>query len=73
MAEIDAALGRGEISDRTAGALGMAIAGARGRAPVSIVSAGISDDDARGLGFTPYAGLEAAMEAPGPATAARPR
>ncbi|MGI5917497.1 MAG: nickel-dependent lactate racemase [Anaerolineae bacterium] len=62
VAEIDAAVRSGEITDLTAGALAIAIAGARQHAPVSIVSDGICDADARGLGFTSFRSVDAALE-----------
>jgi nickel-dependent lactate racemase len=61
VAEIDAAVRNGEIADLTAGALAIAIAGARQRAPVSIVSDGICEADAQGLGFTPYCSVDEAL------------
>lgn len=61
--EIDAAIRRGEIPDLTAGALALAWAITRRRAQVSLVSGGIAADDARALGFTPYATLTEALAA----------
>lgn len=58
---IDAAICRGEITDLTAGALALAWANTRRRATVALVSGGISDEEARALGFVPYATVEEAL------------
>ena len=61
--EIDAAVRAGRIPDLTAGALAMAAANVRQRAGVYLVSDGISDSEARALGFTPFDSIEDALAA----------
>ncbi len=62
MGEIDAMVRSGEIKDSVAGALAMAWANTRRRARISLVSGGISDDDARAVKFTPFATVDKALE-----------
>lgn len=63
MAEIDAAIRAGDIHDLTAGALALAWASTRRRANVCLVSDGITDADARALGFAPYPDVQSAVDA----------
>jgi nickel-dependent lactate racemase len=60
---IEAALVSSEIADRTAGALALAWANTRQRATVALVSKGISETDARAIGFAPYPSIVAALDA----------
>jgi lactate racemase len=60
---IDAALRAGEIDDLTGGALALAWATVRERATVAMVSEGISAEETRALGFTPYETLDDALAA----------
>ena len=62
-AQIDSAIHSGAIDDLVAGALALAWARIRQRAAISLVSHGISDEQARALGFTPFANLEDALQA----------
>ncbi len=50
------------IKDTVSGALALAWAKVREFAPVSLVSDGISDEEARALGFTPFFSVEDALE-----------
>ncbi len=59
--EIDAAIRAGEIKDITAGALALAWAHTRRRASISLVSEGITDEEARALGFAPFDCIEDAL------------
>ncbi len=59
--EIEAGIASGAIDDLTAGALTLAWANARERASVSMVSGGISDDEARRLSFAPFPTIDAAL------------
>jgi nickel-dependent lactate racemase len=51
----------GEVKDKVSGALALAWARAREHAPVSLVSGGISNEEARALGFTPFPSVEDAI------------
>ena len=51
----------GRISDTVSGALALAWAKVREHAPVSLVSGGITGEEARALGFTPYPSVEEAI------------
>lgn len=53
----------GSIKDTVSGALALAWAKVRDFAPVSLVSGGIGDEEARALGFTPFSSVEDAIEA----------
>jgi len=53
----------GTLRDVAAGALALAWAQVRERASISLVSGGISEADARALGFTPFASVDEALEA----------
>jgi nickel-dependent lactate racemase len=61
--QIDDVIQSGGIADGVAGALALAWAKIRQRAKISLVSHGISDVQARALGFTPFASLEDAIQA----------
>ncbi len=61
--EIDAAIRAGQVHDLTAGALALAWANTRRRAQVWLVSGGIGAEQARAIGFTPYADAQAALDA----------
>lgn len=60
--EIEAAIHEGHINDLTAGALALAWANVRRRATISIVSRGIAAEEARALGFVPFATVEEALD-----------
>jgi nickel-dependent lactate racemase len=60
--EIEAGIASGAIHDLTGAALTLAWANARERASVSIVSGGITDDEARALSFVPFPTVDAALE-----------
>jgi len=62
-AQIDSAIQSGAIDDFVAGALALAWGRIRQRATISLVSHGIPDEQARALGFTPFASLEDALRA----------
>ena len=68
--EVKAMLDRGEIEDAVAAALAIAWGQVRERGQVYFVSEGVSPEEARKLGFTPFAsvqeGLDAAFRALGP-------
>jgi len=53
---------KGNITDIVAGALALAWAKVREHAPVSLVSDGISNEEARALGFKPFGSVEEALE-----------
>ena len=53
----------GAIEDMVSGALALAWAKVREYAPVSLVSSGISNEEARALGFTPFPSVEDALAA----------
>ncbi len=59
--DILAMIDQGAISDVVAGALAVAIAKVRERCRVSLVSTGITAEEARALGFTPFASVEEAL------------
>lgn len=59
--EIEAGIASGAIDDLTAAALTLAWANARERADVSLVSGGISDDEAHALSFAPFATIDEAL------------
>ena len=61
--EIQNLIDQGTIDDVVSGALALAWAKVRRRASVSLVSDGISDEEARALGFTPFASLDDAVGA----------
>lgn len=61
--EIEARILSGAIPDQAAGALALAWAKMRQRARISLVSGGIAPGAARALGFTPFATVEAALDA----------
>jgi len=52
----------GAIKDPVSGALALAWAKVREHAGVSLVSDGITDEESRALGFTPYSSVEDALE-----------
>jgi len=58
---IAAKIETGEITDVVSGALALAWAKSRRLASVSLVSGGISDGEARALGFTPYRSVDEAL------------
>jgi nickel-dependent lactate racemase len=60
---IQSAMQAGQISDIVSGALALAWAKVRERAPVSLVSQGIRPEEAAALGFTPYASAQDALDA----------
>lgn len=60
---IEGQIDSGAIQDVVSGALALAWARVRERAAVSLVSGGITPEEARALGFTPYASVEAALTA----------
>jgi len=62
MEEIDTMVRSGEIKDSVAGALTMAWANTRRRARISLVSGGISNDDAIAVKFTPFSTVDRALE-----------
>ncbi|GAB4533795.1 MAG: nickel-dependent lactate racemase [Anaerolineae bacterium] len=59
--EIEARIEAGEIADVVSGGLALAWARMRQRARISLVSDGISDEETRALGFTPFSDLEEAL------------
>lgn len=59
--EIEAGIASGAIHDLTGAALTLAWANARERASVSIVSGGITDEEARALSFAPFPTVDAAL------------
>jgi nickel-dependent lactate racemase len=61
--EIEDRIEDGRIADVVSGALALAWAKVRQNASVYLVSEGISDGDARALGFIPFPTLEVALEA----------
>jgi hypothetical protein len=60
--QIEARILDGTIRDVVSGALALAWAKVRQRAPVSLVSGGITPEEARALGFTPFISVETALE-----------
>jgi nickel-dependent lactate racemase len=60
--QIEARILDGTIHDVVSGALALAWAKVREWAPVSLVSGGITPEEARALGFSPFASVEAALE-----------
>ncbi len=60
---IDAAISDGTITNVVSGAVALAWAKMRERANISLVSGGISAEDARALGFTPYPSVDDALAA----------
>lgn len=60
---ITGAIENGAIRDLVSGALALAWAKIRRRAAISLVSEGISDQEARALAFTPFPSLDQALEA----------
>jgi len=62
-AAIDAAVQADEIADLTGAALALAWANTRQKATIEMVSAGISDGEARSLGFEPHASVDDALAA----------
>lgn len=60
--QIEAGILDGTIQDVASGALALAWAKVRQHAAVSLVSGGINPTEARALGFTPFASVEAALE-----------
>jgi nickel-dependent lactate racemase len=60
---IQSLIENGTLCDVASGALALAWAKVRQRADVSLVSDGISEAEARALGFTPFASLNEAVEA----------
>jgi nickel-dependent lactate racemase len=60
---IDTAITDGTIRDVVSGAVALAWAKMRERACISLVSGGIPDEEARGLGFEPYPSVEDALAA----------
>ncbi len=60
--QIEAKILDGSIQDVVSGALALAWAKVRQRASVSLVSGGILVEEARALGFTPFASVDAALE-----------
>ena len=61
--EIDERIRSGALRDVVSAALALAWARVRERAQVSLVSGGIVPEEARALGFTPYATIDAALAA----------
>jgi nickel-dependent lactate racemase len=61
--KIEALIEAGTIADVVSGGLALAWAKIRQRARISLVSGGIPAEEARALGFTPFASLEQALEA----------
>jgi nickel-dependent lactate racemase len=61
--EIERLIEQSAIDDMVGGALALAWAKIRQRASISLVSDGISDDEARALGFTPFGSLDEALAA----------
>ncbi len=62
-ARIQRFIEEGTITDLVSGALALAWAKVRERAGVSLVSDGITPEETRALGFTPYATVDAALSA----------
>lgn len=60
---IDTAITDGTITNVVSGAVALAWAKMRERANISLVSGGISAEDARALGFTPYPSVDDALAA----------
>jgi len=60
--DIDQLVRQGEIVDGTAAALAMAWAKVRSRAQIVLVSDGISDEEARALGFSRSANVQASID-----------
>jgi nickel-dependent lactate racemase len=60
--QIEARILDGAIGDVVSAALALAWAKVRRRAPVSLVSDGISPEETRALGFTPFASVDTALE-----------
>ena len=60
---IDRMIQQGEVKDIVSAAVALAWAKSREHAPVSLVSDGISREDALALGFTPYASVDDALQA----------
>ena len=61
--EIMSAIEQGEIQDQVSGALALAWARIRQRAEITLVSDGISKEETRALGFTPFEDVQSALEA----------
>jgi nickel-dependent lactate racemase len=61
--QIRYAIDRGVIQDQVSGALALAWARIRQRAEVVLISDGISNEETRALGFTPFEDLQSALEA----------
>jgi nickel-dependent lactate racemase len=61
--EIEQLIAQGAIGDGVSGALALAWAKIRRRAAISLVSDGIPAEEARALGFTPFASLDEALAA----------
>ena len=61
--QIAARIDDGTIRDVVSGALALAWAKLRERVHISLVSDGISDEEAQALRFTPFAGLDEALAA----------
>ncbi|MBI4560202.1 MAG: nickel-dependent lactate racemase [Candidatus Hydrogenedentes bacterium] len=61
--EIEVLIRNGVITDLVSGALALAWAKVRRHAHVSLVSEGISDDEAKALGFHPFPSLDDALQA----------
>ena len=61
--EIEVRILSGAIPDQAAGALALAWAKMRQRARIFLVSSGIAPNASRALGFTPFATVEAALDA----------
>jgi nickel-dependent lactate racemase len=59
--KIEACIEAGDIADVVSGGLALAWAKMRQRACISLVSDGISDEETRALGFTPFASLDDAL------------
>ena len=60
---IESMIERGDMHDVVSGGLALAWARIRERADVSLVSHGITDQDARALAFTPFASVDDALNA----------
>ncbi len=60
--EIDQEVRRGTIKDGTAAALAMAWGKIRRRARISLVSHGVSNEEARALGFSPFTDAQTALD-----------
>jgi nickel-dependent lactate racemase len=61
--QIMAAIEQGEIQDQVSGALALAWARIRQRAEIYLVSVGISKEETRALGFTPFKDVNSALKA----------